>query len=282
MGATSPETSERESLKVAEASRQTEWAQPSFMRELFLGNFRLDLIHPYPLPGADRPEFARLLRARCERFLRDDVDSVGDRRHRASTRRPCSTSLRQHGRLRHEDPEGVRRARLHQRRVPEGHAAPGQQRTATSSPSSPRTSRSACPSPLKLFGSREPEEEVPAPLRARARSPPSPSPSPRSGPTRARLSTTAEKTADGDGLRPQRHQALVHERHPGQAAGGDGRATRSTRKISAFVVETAWPGVKVEHRSRFMGLRALANARHQLHGRPRAGGEPHRRRKGAG
>ncbi|HEV7508389.1 MAG TPA: acyl-CoA dehydrogenase, partial [Thermoanaerobaculia bacterium] len=32
-----------------------------------------------------------------------------------------------------------------------------------------------------------------------------------------------------------------------------------TRKISAFVVETAWTGVKVEHRSHFMGLRALAN-----------------------
>jgi hypothetical protein len=32
-----------------------------------------------------------------------------------------------------------------------------------------------------------------------------------------------------------------------------------TRRISAFVVETAWPGVAVEHRSRFMGLRALAN-----------------------
>ena len=52
-----PEVSERESLKVAEASRQQEWAQPSFMRELFLGNFRLDLVHPYPLPGAERPEF---------------------------------------------------------------------------------------------------------------------------------------------------------------------------------------------------------------------------------
>jgi hypothetical protein len=46
-----PEISERESLKVAEASRQAEWAKPSFMRGLFLGNFRLDLIHPYPLPG---------------------------------------------------------------------------------------------------------------------------------------------------------------------------------------------------------------------------------------
>src|SRR4029077_6545145 len=33
-----------------------------------------------------------------------------------------------------------------------------------------------------------------------------------------------------------------------------------SKKISAFVVETAWKGVKVEHRSRFMGLRALANA----------------------
>ena len=36
--AESPQVTERESLKVAEASRQTEWAQPSFMRELFLGN----------------------------------------------------------------------------------------------------------------------------------------------------------------------------------------------------------------------------------------------------
>ena len=33
-----------------------------------------------------------------------------------------------------------------------------------------------------------------------------------------------------------------------------------TQKISAFVVETAWKGVKVEHRCHFMGLRALANA----------------------
>jgi hypothetical protein len=34
----------------------------------------------------------------------------------------------------------------------------------------------------------------------------------------------------------------------------------ATRKISAFVVETNWPGVTVEHRCYFMGLRALANA----------------------
>src|SRR5437870_13082925 len=32
-----------------------------------------------------------------------------------------------------------------------------------------------------------------------------------------------------------------------------------TKKISAFIVETAWPGVKVEYRCGFMGLKALAN-----------------------
>src|SRR5438876_12399330 len=70
-----PETSERESLKVAEASRQAEWTQPSFMSELFLGNFRLDLIHPYPLPGAERPEFTAFY-DEMARLLREDVDSV--------------------------------------------------------------------------------------------------------------------------------------------------------------------------------------------------------------
>ena len=43
-----PDVSERESMKVAEASRQEEWERPSFMRELFLGRFRLDGIPPAP------------------------------------------------------------------------------------------------------------------------------------------------------------------------------------------------------------------------------------------
>jgi len=68
--------SERESREVAEASRQTEWAQPSFLRELFLGTLRLDLIHPYPLASADRPEFARFYE-RMRDFLKNEVDSAG-------------------------------------------------------------------------------------------------------------------------------------------------------------------------------------------------------------
>src|SRR5690349_8551997 len=67
--------SELESRKVAEASRETEWKQPSFLREMFLGNFRLDLIHPYPLAEQERPEFAAFHQAMRE-FLRDQVDSI--------------------------------------------------------------------------------------------------------------------------------------------------------------------------------------------------------------
>ena len=68
-----PEVTEQESLKVAEASRQAEWEKPSFMREFFLGNFRLDIIHPFPLPGHERPEFASFYR-KLHDFLRDEVD----------------------------------------------------------------------------------------------------------------------------------------------------------------------------------------------------------------
>ena len=49
--------SEKEARDVAEAARESEWSGPSFVRELFLGRFRLDLIHPYP--AEDPNEAAR-------------------------------------------------------------------------------------------------------------------------------------------------------------------------------------------------------------------------------
>jgi alkylation response protein AidB-like acyl-CoA dehydrogenase len=67
--------SEQESMKVAEESRQREWRRPSFMREMFLGRLRLDLIHPFPLGGAQRPEFEVFYQA-LERFLVREVDPV--------------------------------------------------------------------------------------------------------------------------------------------------------------------------------------------------------------
>src|SRR5579863_2340346 len=74
--------SEQESRRVAEASRETEWTHPSFLREMYLGNFRLDLIHPYPLTVSERPEFTAFYNAFRE-LLRDqvrpeEIDATGE------------------------------------------------------------------------------------------------------------------------------------------------------------------------------------------------------------
>lgn len=50
---------EQEAREVAESARETEWTSPSFLKELFGGNLRLDLIHPYPTPDPEPEEEAR-------------------------------------------------------------------------------------------------------------------------------------------------------------------------------------------------------------------------------
>ena len=47
-----PAVTEAEAREVAEAARETEWAD-SFVKELFEGNLRLDLIHPFPEPTTE-------------------------------------------------------------------------------------------------------------------------------------------------------------------------------------------------------------------------------------
>src|SRR5437870_11317697 len=75
--ATAPErkVSAAEAREVAEAAREQEWAAPSFVRDLFLGKFRLDLIHPYPEQDPEEVRRARPFLEQLERFLRERVDS---------------------------------------------------------------------------------------------------------------------------------------------------------------------------------------------------------------
>src|SRR4029077_17871783 len=69
-----PHVSEVEARAVAEASRETTWEAPSFVRELFLGKLRLDLIHPHPEPAPEEQRRGREFLDKIERFLRDEVD----------------------------------------------------------------------------------------------------------------------------------------------------------------------------------------------------------------
>jgi alkylation response protein AidB-like acyl-CoA dehydrogenase len=54
--------SEKEARDVVEAAREADWKLPSFGKQLFLGDFRLDLIHPQPKLDPEQIE-------RGERFL---------------------------------------------------------------------------------------------------------------------------------------------------------------------------------------------------------------------
>ena len=66
--------SEQEARQVAEAARETEWTKPSFVRELFLGNLRLDLINPPPEPDPEEQKRAVAFMAEVKRFLEAEVD----------------------------------------------------------------------------------------------------------------------------------------------------------------------------------------------------------------
>ncbi|HEX9624663.1 MAG TPA: acyl-CoA dehydrogenase family protein, partial [Streptosporangiaceae bacterium] len=67
---------EQEARRVAEQARQAEWTQPSFGKELFLGRFRLDLIHPHPRPRPEDVERGEPFLARLEAFVRDEIDGL--------------------------------------------------------------------------------------------------------------------------------------------------------------------------------------------------------------
>jgi alkylation response protein AidB-like acyl-CoA dehydrogenase len=255
MAPASPEVTERESLKVAEASRQQEWHQPSFMRELFLGNFRLDLVHPYPLPGAERPEFTAFY-DEMKRFLREDVDSV---EIDATGEYPDDVieSLRRMGAFGMKIPKeygGLGFTNAEYQKVMQLLGSVDGNIVALLS----AHQSIGVPQPLKLFGSAELKKKY-LPRCARGEISAFALTEPNVGSDPARLSTTAVKTEDGsayvlNGTKLWCTNGTIAKLLVVMAV------DPKTRKISAFVVETAWKGVRVEHRSRFMGLRALANA----------------------
>ncbi|MDP9121371.1 MAG: acyl-CoA dehydrogenase family protein [Acidobacteriota bacterium] len=247
--------SELESRKVAEASREAEWTQPSFMREMFLGNFRLDLLHPFPLPQEERPEFAAFYDALKE-FLRAEVDPI-----------EIDTTGEYPGHV----VDGLRKLGAFGMKIPKKYGGLGfsnveYQRVmqlfgsidGNFSALLSAHQSIGVPQPLKLFGTEELKKKY-LPRCAAGDISAFALTEPQVGSDPARLETTASRTPEGDAYIINGEKLwctngtlakllVVMARDP------------KTKKISAFVVEMSWPGVKIEHRCHFMGLRALANA----------------------
>ena len=154
---------ERTARRVAEEARQTEWELPSFGKQLFLGDFRLDLIHPHPEGTEKMRHTGEEFLTRVREFCETKVDAADHRARRPDPRRG-DQGPEGPGRLRHEDLRGVRRARaqpaLLQPRADAGRlGAPGARRAAVGPPVH---RRAAAGQDVRHRGA---EADLPAPLR---------------------------------------------------------------------------------------------------------------------
>src|SRR5436853_3908461 len=67
------QVTEEQARALAEESRESGWDKPSFAKELFLGRFPLELIHPFPKPTDADEERIRAFLDKVRQFL-DTVD----------------------------------------------------------------------------------------------------------------------------------------------------------------------------------------------------------------
>ena len=205
--------SEQEARDVAEAARESDWVEPSFLRELFLGRFRLDLIHPFPPENEAEAENARPFMEK----LRAVLGLGGLRRDRP--RRPHSRRGRaevpRHRRVRDQDSARVRRPRslageLHPRDR-DGHV---EGRLAHRAALRAPVDRAAAAAQA-LRHRRAEEAVLPAPrqgrdLGVRAHGD-------RRGQRSGEHAHEREAQRGWHALHPQRHEAVVHQRHARRA-----------------------------------------------------------------
>ena len=244
---------EAEARQVAEDARETEWTAPSFLKEIFLGNFRLDLVHPFPAAPAERPEFRAFL-TRLEKFLVEQVDSDAiDRDGKIPAR--VIAGLAEMGAFGMKIPKEYGGLGFTQREYSQAIKLITSQDGNLIALLSAHQSIGV-PQPLKLFGTPEQKKKY-LPRLAKGAVSAFALTEPQAGSDPAALATTATRTPEGDFLISGEklwctngtlaELFVVMARHP------------DTKKISAFIVEKDWPGVEVVQRLHFMGLKAIEN-----------------------
>ncbi|MBI4545796.1 MAG: acyl-CoA dehydrogenase family protein [Gemmatimonadetes bacterium] len=260
MSATTVQVSEREARAVAEAAREKEWQRPSFVGELFLGRLRLELIHPHPQPDPETEARTAAFLSRLDSFLREHVDP--ERIEREDRVPPAVI-------------EGLRELGAFGIKIPREYGGLGLSQLGYGRAIARVSTRCAAlgvwlsahqsigvPQPLKLFGTDEQKKRY-LPRLARGAISAFALTEPDVGSDPARMSATAEPTDDGTAFilngeklwctnGPVAELLVVMARTPARDGGG-------RRGITAFIVESAWPGVEAVHRCGFMGLRGIEN-----------------------
>jgi alkylation response protein AidB-like acyl-CoA dehydrogenase len=255
--------SEAEARDVAESARESEWSGPSFVRELFLGRFRLDLIHPQPEPDPEEAKRAQPFFDKLEEFLhRIDSDMI-DRT----------------GEIPEEYVQELRDMGAFGIKIPREYGGLGLSYSSYVKAMAMVTSKDGSltallsahqsiglPQPLKLFGTDEQKRRF-FPRLAKGAISAFALTEVDAGSDPANMHASATPTEDGkyyilngeklwctNGTRAELY--VVMARTPDAPAGGDGKPRK---QITAFIVERSWPGVQIVHRCRFMGLKAIEN-----------------------
>src|SRR5215217_7577172 len=245
---------EQEAREVAEGAREQEWQAPSFVRELFEGAFRLELVHPFPTMDPADVERARPFMERLERFLIDRVDSA---------------LIDREGKIPADVIQGLRDIGAFGIKIPQEYGGLGLSQTGythaigmvTSVDGNLTALLSAAqsigvPQPLKLFGTPEQKARY-LPRLAQGAVSAFALTENNVGSDPAAMSTSAVLSEDGT------HYVLNGEKlwctNGTIAELMVVMARTGPKKITAFIVETEWPGVEVVQRLHFMGLKAIEN-----------------------
>ncbi len=250
---------EKQARQVAEEARDQEWTRPSFGKELFLGRFRLDLIHPHPQPSAEDREKGDRFLAALEAFVRDEVDPLQIER---DARLPDHVvkglcDLGALGMKIDEAYGGLGLSYLYYNRAL---ALAGSGHSALSTLLSAHQSIGV-PQPLKLFGTEEQKKRF-LPRVARNEVSAFLLTEPDVGSDPARMSATATPTPDNsayvlNGTKLWTTNGVIADLLVVMAVVPKSEGHRGG--ISAFVVEANSPGITVLHRNQFMGLRGIEN-----------------------
>jgi alkylation response protein AidB-like acyl-CoA dehydrogenase len=245
---------EARSRRVAEAAREAEWRKNSFMRDLFLGSLRLDLVFPYP-ERPQRPEFQSFYEA-LRVFLVEHVDPIAIDQTGEYPRKVVE-GLASLGAFGMKIPSEYGGLGLTQREYEVAMQLVGSHDANVTALLSAHQSIGV-PQPLKLFGTEE-QKRAYLPRCARGAISGFALTEPSVGSDPARIATIAEPTPDGEAFVLNGEKLWCTNGTLAELLVVMARTPPDDR-ISAFIVETSWPGVEVRHRCRFMGLKALANA----------------------
>ncbi len=258
------QVTEEQARAVAEESRESGWDKPSFAKELFLGRFPLELIHPFPQPSDEQSARIEAFLGKLREFLQTIDGSVIERD--AQIPDEYVKGLAELGCFGMKIPSeygGLNLSQVAYNRalmmVSSVHPSLGALLSAHQS--------IGVPEPLKLAGTPEQKRRFLPQCAAGAISAFLLT-EPDVGSDPARLASIATPVDDGaayeiDGVKLWTTNGVVADLLVVMAKVPRSEGHRGG--ISAFVVEADSPGITVERRNKFMGLRGIENGLTRLH-----------------